>query len=289
MENYLYFAEEDVETGGNAVSEAITVPASSYLFADPESAVLTNFYFKSVLGNDYGMQKVALAHTSGKNKEVIKGVLACVNAGPKSGGFVIVANANVAALTTGAEFNEALENFVTGVAITEDSSGSIGGIVNGIRNYALPEMHWGFASGAMQTGFSMVANNNFHSIATAVTATLPPAAGGKIGDWITVKYTTVINDGVAHTFNTNAADGTFVQGSTITRIGGGVASGIDVCDGSAKNTLVITGEDDGDGGIGTTIRFLNTTGKVDGWAVEAIVLNQGAGSVAKNSATKFPA
>jgi len=289
MENYLYFAEEDVETGANAVSEAITVPASSYLFADPESAILTNFYFKSVLGSDYGMQKVALAHTSGKNKEVIKGVLACVNAGPKSGGFVIVANANVAALTTGVEFSEALEGFVTGVAITEDSSGSIGGIKNGVRNYHLPEMHWGAASSPLQNGFSMLANNNFHSIATTATATLPPAADGKIGDWITVKYSTVINDGVAHTFNLAGVDATFIQGSTITRIGGGVASGIDVCDGSAKNTVLITGADDGDGGIGTIIRFLNTTGKADGWAVEAIVLNQGDGSVAMDSDTKFPA
>ena len=125
MENYLYFAEADVETGGDSASEAVTVPASSYLFADPLSTTVTNFYFKSVLGSDYGMQKVALTHTASKNKEVIKGVLACINAHPSKGGFVIVANANVAALTTGAEFNEALENFVTGVAITEDSSSSI--------------------------------------------------------------------------------------------------------------------------------------------------------------------
>ena len=124
MENYLYFAEADVETGGDSASEAITVPASSYLFADPESLTLTNFYFKSVLGSDYGMQKVALTHTSAKNKEVIKGVLACMNAHPSKGGFVIVANANVAALTTLAEFSEALGGFVTGVAITQDVTGA---------------------------------------------------------------------------------------------------------------------------------------------------------------------
>ena len=125
MENYLYFAEADVETGGDSASEAVTVPASSYLFADPESNVLTNFYFKSILGSDYGMQKIALTHTANKNKEVIKGVLACMNAHPSKGGFVIVANANAAALTTGTEFNEVLQGFVTGVAITQDETGGL--------------------------------------------------------------------------------------------------------------------------------------------------------------------
>lgn len=285
MENYLYFAEADVETGGDSASEAITVPASSYLFADPESLTLTNFYFKSVLGSDYGMQKVALTHTSAKNKEVIKGVLSCVNAHPSKGGFVIVANANVAALTTGAEWSEALGGFVTGVAITQDVVGLQGG---GTGNVRLPEMSWGAASTAISNGLALTVNTNYHSIATVVTATVPSAAAGKIGDWITVKYTTVINDGVVHTFNTTT-DTTYVAGSTITRIGGGVASGIDVCDGSAKNTLVIDGDTNGDGGIGTVIRFVNTTGAANGWAAESIVLNQGNGSVAMAAATTFPA
>jgi len=285
MENYLYFAEADVETGADSASEAITIPASSYLFADPESLILTNFYFKSILGSDYGMQKVALSHTSGKNKEVIKGVLACMNAHPSKGGFVIVANANVAALTTGAEYSKALQGFVTGVAITQDVVGAVGG---GTGNVYLPEMSWGGATAALSNGLALTVNVNYHSIATVVTATVPSAAAGKIGDWITVKYTTVINDGVVHTFNTTT-DTTYVAGSTITRIGGGVASGIDVCDGSAKNTLVIDGDTNGDGGIGTVIRFVNTTGAANGWAAESIVLNQGDGSAAMAAATTFPA
>jgi len=286
MENYLYFAEADVETGADSASEAITVPASSYLFADPVSNATTAFFFKSILGSDYGMQKVVLTHTANKNKEVIKGVLACINAHPSKGGFIIVANSNVAALTTGAEYNAVFNGLgLSTVAITQDVTGAVGG---GTGNVYLPEMSWGAASTAISNSLALTVNTNYHSIATVVTATVPSAAAGKIGDWITVKYTTVINDGVVHTFNTTT-DTTYVAGSTITRIGGGVASGIDVCDGSAKNTLVIDGDTNGDGGIGTIIRFVNTTGKVDGWAVEAIVLNQGAGSVAKNSATKFPA
>jgi len=286
MENYLYFAEADVETGADSASEAITVPASSYLFADPVSNATTAFFFKSILGSDYGMQKVVLTHTANKNKEVIKGVLACINAHPSKGGFIIVANSNAAALTTGTEYNAVFNGLgLSTVAITQDVTGAVGG---GTGNVYLPEMSWGSGSTALSNGLALVANNNFHSIATAVTCSLPSAAGGKIGDWITVKYTTVINNGVVHTFNTTT-DTTFVRGSTITRIGGGVASGIDVCNGSAKNTLVIDGDTNGDGGIGTIIRFVNTTGKVNGWAAESIVLNQGDGSVAMAAATTFPA
>ena len=122
MENYLYFAEADVETGGDSASEAVTVPASSYLFADPLSTTVTNFYFKSVLGSDYGMQKIALTHTANKNKDVIKGVLACINAHPSKGGFIIVANANAAALTTGTEYNAVFSGLgLSTVAITQDT------------------------------------------------------------------------------------------------------------------------------------------------------------------------
>ena len=133
MENYLYFAEADVETGGDSASEAITVPASSYLFADPLSTTVTNFYFKSVLGSDYGMQKVALTHTASKNKEVIKGVLACVNAHPSKGGFIIVANSNAAALTTGTEYNSVFNGLsLSTVAITQDTTGAAPGVLTGV-------------------------------------------------------------------------------------------------------------------------------------------------------------
>ena len=132
MENYLYFAEADVETGGDSASEAITVPASSYLFADPISTTITNFYFESIVGSDSGMQEVALTHTASKNKDVIKGVLSCMNANPHSGGFVVVADADVAGSSKDADFNSLLQNLVTGVAITQDVDGQGGAAVTGV-------------------------------------------------------------------------------------------------------------------------------------------------------------
>jgi len=128
MENYLYFAEADVETGDDGASEAIVVPASSYIGADPGSGT-TTLYFKDAMGDNDAQHKVVLTHTAGKNKEVMRGVMACINAHPSKGGFIIVANANAAAVTTGTEYNEVFNGLgMSTVAITTESLGE-GGIV----------------------------------------------------------------------------------------------------------------------------------------------------------------
>ena len=133
MENYLYFAEADVETGDDSASEAITVPASSYLFADPISTTVTNFYFESIKGSDSGMQEVALTHKASENKNVMKAMMACINSHPSKGGFIIVANANAAALTTGTEYNKAFNGLqLSTVAITQDVDGQGGAAVTGV-------------------------------------------------------------------------------------------------------------------------------------------------------------
>jgi hypothetical protein len=49
-------------------------------------------------------------------------MLACINAHPSKGGFVIVANANAAAVTTGTEYNAAFNGLgLSTVAITQDT------------------------------------------------------------------------------------------------------------------------------------------------------------------------
>ena len=87
MENYLYFAEADVETGDDGSSEALCVPASSYIGADPGNGT-TTLRFKNAMGDNAGVHTVVLAHTAGKKKEVMRGVMACINAHPSEGGFV---------------------------------------------------------------------------------------------------------------------------------------------------------------------------------------------------------
>ena len=127
MENYLYFAEADVETGDDGSSEALCVPASSYIGADPGNAT-TTLYFRNAMGDNAGIHTVVLTHTAAKNKEVMRGVMACINAHPSDGGFVIVANANAAALTTGTQYNKVFNGLgMSTVAITETEAGGITG------------------------------------------------------------------------------------------------------------------------------------------------------------------
>jgi len=286
MENYLYFAEADVETGGDSASEAITVPASSYLFADPVSDATTAFFFKSILGSDYGMQKVVLTHTANKNKEVIKGVLACINAHPSKGGFIIVANSNVAALTTGAEYNAVFNGLgLSTVAITQDVTGAYGG---SSAEIPLPELTWGGAATATAAG-ALATNTNYTNAETAAKAyTLPSAAAGSKGDWITVLYIANIGNTNLHSYH-SATDTQFVLGSKIV-VQPDDATRIAVVDISVADDdeVKITGLTNGDGGIGTALRFVNTTGETNGWAVEAIVLGQGACSAA-SATTVFAA
>ena len=131
MENYLYFAEADVETGDDGSSEALCVPASSYIGADPGNGT-TTLRFKNAMGDNAGVHTVVLTHTAGKNKEVMRGVMACVNAHPSDGGFVVVANANAAAVTAGTEYNKVFNGLgMSTVAITEAETGGITGASGG--------------------------------------------------------------------------------------------------------------------------------------------------------------
>ena len=107
---------------------------------------------------------------------------------------------------------------------------------------------------------------------------LSSAAAGAIGDFISIFYSVAIGNGNAHTFTTTT-DTAYTLGSTAVRIGGGVASKADLSV-AADNILTITGHTNGDGGLGTTVRFVNVTGAAQGWAVEAITTNQGSGAQA---------
>jgi len=135
MENYLYFAEADVETGDQVGhSEALCVPASSYIGADP-GATTTTLSFKNAMGDNAGIHKVVLTHTAGKNKEVMRGVMACINASPSEGGFIVVANSNTAAATATTEYNKVFSGLgMSTVAITEVEAGGIIGNSGGTSN-----------------------------------------------------------------------------------------------------------------------------------------------------------
>ena len=127
MENYLYFAAADVNTGGStAAREGLCVPASSYIGADPVSLLITSFFFNSVEGTDGGVIKVNLTHASGNNKAVIKAFMAAMNANPHSGGFVVMADSDVAGASKDSVYSNVFTGLgVTTVAVTEESTQAV--------------------------------------------------------------------------------------------------------------------------------------------------------------------
>jgi hypothetical protein len=117
MENYLYFAEAAVETGGASSPEAMLIPASSYLGCDPESTSITNFKFLALDGTAT-IETVALTHTLNKNKDVIKAFVEIINSDPiNASGITVVADSEAIAAKKYAEYHLAFKGLVTGCAI----------------------------------------------------------------------------------------------------------------------------------------------------------------------------
>jgi len=126
--NYLYFAEDDVQTGGTANPEAIMVPADSYLGSNPVSTTTADFFFKPVSGEVTTREVVRLTYSTTANgggyKRVNDAMCAMANAYPHSGGFVVVADSEVTASGSSATPKEAIYSDafrgmgVTTVAIT---------------------------------------------------------------------------------------------------------------------------------------------------------------------------
>jgi len=134
-------------------------------------------------------------------------------------------------------------------------------------------------SNAAPTDISATAlsvNTHYKSIAAATAMTIPSAAAGSIGDFIVVYYNTAITNGQAHTYTTTT-DTAYTLGSTAVRIGGDNSPSRGDLSVAADNILTITGHTNGDGGVGTIVRFTNVTGAAQGWAVEAVTTNQGTG------------
>jgi hypothetical protein len=145
MKNYLYFAEADVETGDDRLSEALCVPASSYIGADPGSGT-TTLFFKNAMGDlGSGEHKVVISHTADKNKEVMDAIISIMN-NRSEGGFVVVADFETGtAVSKSSVINKELLGLgLSSVAITETPVGAI----TGRQNITLAASH---GAGAVST------------------------------------------------------------------------------------------------------------------------------------------
>ncbi len=116
--NYLFFAEADVETA----EEAMLLPASNYLGCDPVSGGI-KLMFAAVDGTET-REVVTLSCANGNQKTVLDAFVAIMNTRPHSGGYIVVADADVAIPGGGddvakrtASYHKAFRGLVTGCAI----------------------------------------------------------------------------------------------------------------------------------------------------------------------------
>ena len=148
MENYLYFAEAVVETGDDGASEALCVPSKSYIGANPINATTTEFRFKDATSE--GVHLVKCGHTSGKNKEVMRAMMACIDANPQQGQFIRVFDFETGTATTKSSFtNPAFKGLGITAPVIVGHSGTTG-TITGVSGGTTVSTSYG--AGAISTG-----------------------------------------------------------------------------------------------------------------------------------------
>ena len=282
----LFFRTQADEASVDGIDDQLCIPASRFVSMSPQSATLLDILFRSVKNNDMSnnsqltYDKVTLTVTQGDIQEVMDALVSYFNSSPNSDGFVVIADD----CTTTDSAVTALDDQVIGAVYAHPSISGINAITVADKLYrvTMPELGTGNVAPTAVTAAGALTVNTHHYMndADAGAYTIPSAAAGRAGDWITVTYITAIDNGALHTY-TCTTDTQFTLGSRIFVIGED-ATRIPVIDTSVADDdrVSITGLTNGDGGIGTTLKFVNTTGTTNGWSVNVVVEGQGAKSAA---------
>ena len=280
----LFFRTQADEADVDGIDDQLCIPASRLVSMSPGSVTTIEMLFHSVKNNilqsneNLTYDKVTLTVQQGDLQEVLDALVQKINSHPHENGFLVIADD--CATTDSA--TSALANLAISTAYAHPSISGIASITVADKLYRGGQ-HRAIGTGnAALTAISattLSVNTAYKgSVATALAMVIPSAAAGKAGDWITVLYTVDINNGAAHTYS-GATDVNYTPGSMIvTRAGADDSNGTRVAttDESTTNddVITITGLTDGDGGIGTTLQFVNMTGTTNGWAAYVVVEGQ---------------
>tara|TARA_R110002096_G_C14541267_1_gene718476 strand:+ start:105 stop:983 length:879 start_codon:yes stop_codon:yes gene_type:complete len=290
MENkkMLFFRSQADEANNDGIDDSVCLPASSLRSISPTTDTVVTMYFDSVKRNadihsdNVLMDSVALTVTQGDAFEVCNDLVRIINSRPHSDGFIVIADD----MTTTDSATAALANLTVAAKYAHPSISGVATITIGAATYngRFPDFGLGNAEPTDISATELSVNTHYQSIAAATAMTLPSAAAGKAGDWITVFYDVAAGNTNAHTYTT---DGTaYALGSTIRTASGSHADRIPRADiaVAADNVITITGATNGDGGQGTYLKFVNLTGAAQGWAAEVYVTAQGTGVTAGTAA-----
>ena len=273
MDRFLYFRTEATDANDDATGDSAIFPASSLIAMEPTTDSELTMYFSvddvasSVIlnltaANTHLVASRAITHSISTGK--------VYNSNKALPHLIIIANDD----SGGTEYLEG-----SGIA----SCGAIRtAAVGAVTSYRFPDMGSGNVAPTVLGAAGELAVNTHHTCAiTAARAyTIPRASTSNKGDWITVLYLANIANATIHTYTVNAADAQLALGSNL-RVTGEDDDRIAVIDTSVANDdgVKITGRTNGDGGIGTYLRFVNTTGNVNGWAVDCVVEGQGSRTI----------
>jgi len=226
--------------------------------------------------------KVTLTVKEGDIQEALDAIVQTINGYPNSNGFIVIADD--CATTDSATSSLDDQNISTAYCHPSITGVASITIADKLYSQAISSNAFGMGNAAPTalTAAGELAVNTHHQVNDTDNAayTIPKAATTRAGDWITVQYIAAIANGQLHTY-TCTTDTQFCLGSRIYVIGED-GTRIPVIDTSVADDdrVSITGLTNGDGGIGTTLKFVNTTGTTNGWSVYAVVEGQGAKSAA---------
>jgi len=278
----LYFRSQVDEANNNGIDDSVCLPAANLISISPTANNTVAMYFKSVKNNDPLAEHdvVVLDTVVGDAFEVAEALIQYVNAGPNNDGFVVIADD----MTTTDSATAALADLTVSPTYAHPSITGVNAITASqdvLTKHDYPmALHYGVAPTAIAAG-ALTVNSHYTNGETANKAyTIPSAAAGRAGDWISILYIADIGNGNAHTYTTTT-DTTFALGSHVI-VPGQDATRVTVVDTAvaADNVFTITGLTNGDGGKGTRIMLRNMTGEANGWGIEAVVWGQGAMSAA---------
>lgn len=287
----LFFRDQADEANVNGIDDQLCIPADRFVSMSPASATTLRLYFQSVKNNtlqhneNITYDTVTLTVVQGDMEEVMEALVSIFNSSFPNDGFVVIADDTVTTDSATSSLNDKSQPAVYAhSSITGVDSISVAdyGYYARFQDIGLA----GVAPTAISAG-ALSVNTHYTNNETAAKAyTIPSAVSTKAGDWITVTYIANIGNTNLHSYTTTT-DANFAPGSMV-RVQPHDATRIAVVDVATTddNVLRITGATNGDGGIGTTLRFVNKTGTTNGWAVDAVVLGQGTCAVA-SATTNF--
>ena len=284
----LFFRDQADEADVDGIDDQLCIPADRLVSIQPASATTIDMLFHSVKNNilmnnaQLTYDKVTLTVTQGDIQEVMDALVQTINGYPNSNGFVVIADDCATTDSATSSLNDV--SITTKYAHPSISGIASITIADKLYSQAISSNAFGMGNAAPTalTAAGELALNTHYQVndTDAAAYTIPSAAAGRAGDWITVTYIAAIGNGALHTY-TCTTDTQFALGSRIYVIGED-ATRIPVIDTSVADDdrVSITGLTNGDGGIGTTLKFVNKTGTTNGWAVYAQVEGQGAKSAA---------